>query len=311
MASQFDERHMIMATTGQTRVTLNNGLAIPALGFGVFQTTPEDTVAAVTVAIGDGYRLIDTAASYGNEREVGEGIRSSGVDRDQIFVESKLWISDYADGKAEVGFDASLRRLGVDYVDVYLLHQPTPADFDDTIAAYRLLERKLADGEVRAIGVSNFSPDHLTRLLDKVDVVPAVNQVELHPYFTNATVQHADATLGILTQAWSPIGGIHRYRPTDAPGGGNVLENPVITGLAAKYGKTPAQVVLRWHLDQGRSALPKSVTPSRITENVDVFDFTLLPEELAAIDALDTGLRGGPDPELLNTRSFPKAVDNS
>jgi 2,5-diketo-D-gluconate reductase A len=297
-------------TTSQTLVTLNNGVQIPALGFGVFQTAPDDTIAAVTTAISDGYRLIDTAAAYGNEREVGEAIRRSGIGRSEITVETKLWISDYGAEKAQVGFDASLRRLGVDYVDLYLLHQPAPADFEDTIAAYQVAEKMLQAGRARAIGVSNFSPDHIRRLMDHATVVPAVNQVELHPYFTNATVQAADKTLGILTQAWSPIGGIHRYRPAVA-GAGDVLKNPVITDLAAKYGKTPAQVVLRWHLDEGRSALPKSVTPSRIAENLDVFEFSLQPGELSAIDALDTGLRGGPDPELLNTRSYPKTVDNS
>jgi 2,5-diketo-D-gluconate reductase A len=299
-----------MTTTEQTLVTLNNGVQIPALGFGVFQTAPEDTIAAVTAALGDGYRLIDTAAAYGNEREVGEAIRRSGIGRAEIFIETKLWISDYGTEKARTGFDASLRRLGVDYVDVYLLHQPAPADFEDTIAAYQVAEKMLQAGKARAIGVSNFSPDHLRRLMDAASVVPVVNQVELHPYFTNATVQAAGKTLGILTQAWSPIGGIHRYRPAGA-GDADVLKNPVITALASKYGKTPAQVVLRWHLDEGRSALPKSVTPSRIAQNIDVFDFTLQPGELAAIDALDTGLRGGPDPELLNTRSFPKTIDNS
>jgi 2,5-diketo-D-gluconate reductase A len=297
-----------MTTTEQTAVTLNNGVQIPALGFGVFQTAPGDTIAAVTTALGDGYRLIDTAAAYGNEREVGEAIRRFATDRAEITIQTKLWISDYGAEKAQIGFDASLRRLGVDYVDVYLLHQPTPADFEDTIAAYQVAEKMLQAGKARAIGVSNFSPDHIRRLLDRVTVVPAVNQVELHPYFTNATVQAADKTLGLLTQAWSPIGGIHRYRPADA---GDVLKNPVITTLAAKYDKTPAQVVLRWHLEEGRSALPKSVTPTRIAENRDFFDFALQPDELAAIDALDTGLRGGPDPELLNTRSFPKTVDNS
>ena len=302
------EGDTIMATTEQMLVTLNNGVQIPALGFGVFQTSPEDTIAAVTTALGDGYRLIDTAAAYGNEREVGQAIRRSGIDRSEIYVETKLWISDYGTEKAQVGFDASLRRLGVDYVDLYLLHQPAPADFEDTIAAYEVAEKMLQAGRARAIGVSNFSPDHIRRLLDRATVVPAVNQVELHPYFTNSTVQAADKTLGILTQSWSPIGGIHRYRPA---GDADVLKDPVITALAGKYGKTPAQVVLRWHLDEGRSALPKSVTPSRIAENLDVFDFTLQPDELAAIDDLDTGLRGGPDPELLNTRSYPKAVDNS
>jgi 2,5-diketo-D-gluconate reductase A len=302
-------KESIMATTGQALVTLNNGVQIPALGFGVFQTAPEDTIAAVTTAIDDGYRLIDTAAAYGNEREVGEAIRRSGIGRSEICVETKLWISDYAPEKAQAGFDASLRRLGVDYVDVYLLHQPAPADFEDTIAAYRVAEKMLQAGRARAIGVSNFSPDHIRRLLDHATVVPAVNQVELHPYFTNATVQAAGKTLGIATQAWSPIGGIHRYRPAGA-GDADVLKHPVITALAGQYGKTPAQVVLRWHLDEGRSALPKSVTPSRIAENLDVFGFTLQPGELAAIGALDTGLRGGPDPELLNTRTFPKVVDN-
>ncbi|MGH2718225.1 MAG: aldo/keto reductase [Actinomycetota bacterium] len=295
----------------QTRLTLHNGVKMPALGFGVFQTAPRDTVDAVTAAIGDGYRLIDTAASYDNERQVGEAVHQSGLDRAEIFLQTKLWISDYGAEKTRVGFDASLRRLGVDYIDLYLLHQPAPADFDETIAAYRVAEEMLADGKARAIGVSNFSPDHLARLLDMTTVVPAVNQVELHPYFTNATVQAADKTLGIVTQAWSPIGGIRRYRPAEAPGSGNVLENPVITGLASKYAKTSAQVILRWHLDEGRSALPKSITPSRIAENIDVFNFALQPDELAAIDALDTGLRGGPDPELLNVRSFPKAIDNS
>lgn len=299
-----------MTTTEQALVTLNNGVQIPALGFGVFQTAPDDTIAAVTTALGDGYRLIDTAAAYGNEREVGEAIRRSGIGRSEIFIETKLWISDYGTEKARAGFDASLSRLGVDYVDVYLLHQPAPADFEDTIAAYRVAEKMLQAGKARAIGVSNFSPDHIRRLLDATMVIPAVNQVELHPYFTNATVQAAGRTLGILTQAWSPIGGIHRYRPAGA-GDADVLKNPAITALAAKYGKTPAQVVLRWHLDEGRSALPKSVTPSRIAQNIDVFGFTLQPGELAAIDALDTGLRGGPDPELLDTRSFPKTVDNS
>jgi diketogulonate reductase-like aldo/keto reductase len=299
-----------MTITEQALVTLNNGVQMPALGFGVFQTAPEDTIAAVTAALENGYRLIDTAAAYGNEREVGEAIRRSGIGRSEIFIQTKLWISDYGAEKAQIGFDASLRRLGVDYIDVYLLHQPAPADFEDTIAAYQIAEKMLQAGKARAIGVSNFSADHIQRLMNAASVIPAVNQVELHPYFTNATVQAADQTLGILTQTWSPIGGIHRYRPAGA-GDADVLKNPVITDLAAKYGKTPAQVVLRWHLDEGRSALPKSVTPSRIAQNIDVFDFTLAPGELTAIDALDTGLRGGPDPELLNTRTFPKTVDNS
>jgi 2,5-diketo-D-gluconate reductase A len=295
----------------QTLLTLNNGVQMPALGFGVFQTSPQDTVSAVRTAIETGYRLIDTAASYDNEREVGEGIRAAALSRSELFVTTKLWISDYGSEKTPIGFDASLRRLGLDYLDLYLLHQPAPADFDDTIAAYQAAEKLLADGKIRAIGVSNFSPDHVKRLLDQSSVVPAVNQVELHPFFTNATVQAADKTFGIITHAWSPIGGINRYRPADPQNVTDALRHPVITELAAKHGKTPAQVILRWHLDEGRSALPKSVTPSRIAENFDVFDFTLAKDELAAVDALDTGVRGGPDPELLNTRSYPKTIDNS
>ena len=230
-----------MTTTEQTMATLNNGVQIPALGFGVFQTAPEDTIAAVTAALDDGYRLIDTAAAYGNEQEVGEAIRRSGIGRSEIFIETELWISDYGAGKAQIGFEASLRRLGEDYVDVYLLHRPAPADFEDTIASYQVAEKMVQAGKARAIGVSNFSPDHVRRLMDAASIIPAINQVELHPYFTNATVQAACKTLGILTQAWSPIGGIHRYRPAGG-GDADVLKNPVITDLAAKYGKTP----LRW-----------------------------------------------------------------
>jgi 2,5-diketo-D-gluconate reductase A len=292
-------------------LTLNNGVEMPALGFGVFQTSPEDTVDAVSTAIGAGYRLIDTAASYGNEREVGEGIRKSGIDRDELFLTTKLWISDYGYEKARTGFDACLRRLGVDTLDLFLLHQPLPSAFEDTIGAYKAAEQMLADGRVRAIGVSNFSPDHLTRLQDETDIVPAVNQVEVHPFFTNATLQAADRTLGIITQAWSPIGGIHRYRPADADNVTDALQHPVITDLAEKYGKSPAQVILRWHLDEGRSAIPKSTKPARIAENIDVFDFTLTADELLQIDRLDTGLRGGPDPELVSTSSHTKTVDNS
>jgi 2,5-diketo-D-gluconate reductase A len=298
-------------TATQVSLTLNNGVRMPALGLGVFQAAPQDTAAAVRTAISDGYRLIDTAASYDNEREVGEGIREASVDRTRLFITTKLWISDYSTAKAPAAFDASLRRLGLDYLDLYLLHQPVPADFGDTIAAWQAAEKLLADGKVRAIGVSNFSPDHLKRLLEAATVVPAVNQVEVHPFFANATVQAADATLGIVTQAWSPIGGIHRYRPADPGHVADALAHPVITELAARHSKTPAQVILRWHLDEGRSALPKSITPSRIAENFGVFGFTLAAGELAAIDALDTGLRGGPDPELISTRTYTKTIDNS
>ena len=289
---------------------LNIDIAIPAIGLGVFQSPPEETVRAVETALRDGYRLIDTAAAYGNEREVGEGIRHSGVPREDIFVTTKLWISDYGFDAAKVGFEASLRRLGLDYVDLYLLHQPVPVDFDNTIAAYQAAETFLADGRARAIGLSNFSEDHLRTLIDRTDVVPAVNQVELHPYFTQPALRDVHAELGILTQAWSPIGGVLVYVPGSDESHGP-LTDPVITELASKYDKTPAQVVLRWHIEHGFSAIPKSVKPHRIAENFDVFDFTLSGDEVAAIDGLDTAVRGGPDPETLNRETYPYVVDNS
>ena len=302
------EKTMTPATT--PALTLNNGVTMPALGLGVFQSPPEETVTAVETALRDGYRLIDTAAAYDNEREVGEGIRRSGVDRDEIFVTTKLWISDYGYDAAQVGFEASLRRLGVDHVDLYLLHQPVPTHFDDTIGAYKAAETFLADGRARAIGVSNFSAEHLRGLIDATDVVPAVNQVELHPYFTQPALREVHAELGIATQAWSPLGGVLVYVP-GADESRGPLTDPVITDLAAKYGKTPAQVVLRWHIEHGFCAIPKSVKPHRIAENFDVFDFSLTAEEVAAIDALDKGVRGGPDPEPLSPETYPKVVDNS
>jgi diketogulonate reductase-like aldo/keto reductase len=299
---------MTPATT--PALTLNNSVTMPALGFGVFQSPPEETTAAVETALRDGYRLIDTAAAYDNEREVGEGIRRSGVSRDDIFVTTKLWISDYGQDAAKVGFDASLRRLGLDHVDLYLLHQPVPTHFEDTIGAYRAAETFLADGRARAIGVSNFSAEHLKGLIDDTDVVPAVNQVELHPYFTQPALREVHAELGITTQAWSPLGGVLVYTPGSDEGQGP-LTDPTITGLAAEYDKTPAQVVLRWHIEHGFGAIPKSVKPHRIAENFDVFDFALTAEQVAAIDSLDTGVRGGPDPEGLSPETYPKVVDNS
>src|SRR3954454_23153284 len=189
-------------------LTLNNGVTMPVLGLGVFQSPPEETTAAVETALRVGYRLIDTAAAYDNEREVGEAIRRSGVDRDEIFVTTKLWISDYGYDRALAGIDASLRRLGLDHVDLYLLHQPVPTRFEATIGAYRAAEKMLADGRARAIGVSNFSPEHLRRLIEGTGVVPAVNQVELHPYFTQPALRRVHAELGVATQAWSPLGGV-------------------------------------------------------------------------------------------------------
>jgi diketogulonate reductase-like aldo/keto reductase len=286
-------------------IILNNGVEMPALGFGVFQTPPEETVSSVAEALRVGYRLIDTAASYFNEREVGEGIRTSGLDRSDVFVETKLWISDYGYDEALHAFEKSAGKLGVDQIDLLLLHQPLTADFSRTIGAYKALETLLADGKVRAIGVSNVMPDALERLLAETSVVPAVNQVEVHPYFSQPDVQAANAEHGILTQAWSPMGGITSYRGDSS---WSTFNDPVLGEIAQAHGKTPAQVMLRWHLQQGRSAIPKSVNPERITANIDVFDFELTSDELATIDALDTGVRGGPDPDSITLEAFHRDI---
>lgn len=286
-------------------ITLNNGVEMPALGFGVFQTPPEETVASVAEALRVGYRLIDTAASYFNEREVGEGIKQSGLDRSEVFVETKLWISDYGYDEALHSFDKSAGKLGVDQIDLLLLHQPLTADFNKTIGAYKALEKLLADGKVRAIGVSNFMPDVLDRLLAETGVVPAVNQIEVHPYFSQPDVQKADAEHGIVTQAWSPMGGITSYRGDSSR---STFNDPVIGEIAETHGKTPAQVMLRWHLQEGRSAIPKSVKPERIAANFDVSNFELTADELAKIDVLDTGVRGGPDPDIITLESFHRDI---
>jgi diketogulonate reductase-like aldo/keto reductase len=281
--------------------TLNNGVEIPAVGFGVFQTPPDETVAAVETALAVGYRHIDTAAAYLNERGVGEAIRRSGLDRSETFVETKVWITDYGYDATLHAFDKSAAKLGIDQIDLLILHQALPGEFDLTLDAYRALEKLLADGKVRAIGVSNFMPQHLTRLLDETSVVPAVNQIEVHPYFRQSELLAVDAEHGILTQAWSPIGGITFYRDGAH---GSTLQDPTIGEIAAAHGRTPAQVMLRWHLQQGRQVIPKSVTPSRIAENLDVFGFELTDDQLAAIDALDTGMRGGPEPEQITRETF-------
>ena len=288
-------------------LTLNNGVTMPALGLGVFQSPPEETTTAVQTALATGYRHIDTAAAYGNEREVGEGIRRSGLPRQDVFIETKVWVSDYGYDEALHAWDKAVGKLGVEQLDLFILHQPAPDRFDKTLEAYKALETLLEDGRVRAIGVSNFMPHHLEQLLQATDVLPAVNQVELHPYFAQPAVQAANAEYEILTQAWSPIGGITFY-----PGWGenrkNVMRDPVIAGVAHAHGKTPAQVMLRWHLQQGRSAIPKSTNPARIAENFDVFDFELTAAELAAIDALDTGVRSGPDPDVPRPERFAMVI---
>ncbi|MFI7392054.1 aldo/keto reductase [Streptomyces tendae] len=298
-----------MTTGKSTTITLNNGVEMPALGLGVFQSAPEETADAVETALRDGYRLIDTAAAYNNERQVGEGIRRSGVDRSEVFVTTKLWLSDYGYDATLRAFDASLDKLGLDYLDMYLLHWPLPSDFEATVGSWRAAEKLLADGRVRAIGVCNHSAAHLDALIARTDVVPAVNQVELHPYFGQPGLRDAAARLGVTTQAWSPIGGINMYWPAAPQAGRSPLTDPAVTAVAAKYGKTPAQVVLRWHIEHAVSAIPKSVTAHRIAENIDIFDFSLTADEIAAIDALDTGVRGGPEPESITRGAFDIVID--
>ncbi len=282
-------------------IVLNNGITMPAIGFGVFQTPPDETTIAVTAALETGYRHIDTAAAYLNERGVGEAISRSDLDRSDIFIETKIWITDFGYDQTQHAFDKAAGKLGVEQIDLLILHQPLPGEFDLTIGAYKALEKLLADGKVRAIGVSNFMPEHLTSLLDATSVVPAVNQIEVHPYFRQTAVLEADAEHGIVSQAWSPIGGITFYRDGKH---GSTLEDATIVAIAQKHGKTAAQVMLRWHLQQGRQVIPKSVTPSRIAENFAVFDFDLSDDDLAAIDALDTGIRGGPEPEAITRERF-------
>jgi diketogulonate reductase-like aldo/keto reductase len=291
-------------TTRQPHITLNNGVGLPALGLGVFQSPPAETVGAVEAAIGTGYRLIDTAAAYANEREVGEGIRRSGIPRDEMFIETKVWISDYGYDEALHAFDKGVRKLGVERLDLFILHQPLPSAFDRTLEAYRALETLLADGRVRAIGVSNFMPEHLDRLLSVASVVPAVNQIEVHPYFQQRALQRVHAEHGIATQAWSPIGGITSYRGMEK----RSFDDPTLLEIARQYGKSAAQVMLRWHLQEGRSAIPKSVKPARIAENFDVFDFELTREQIVAIDALETGVRGGPEPDSITLAAYGKTI---
>jgi diketogulonate reductase-like aldo/keto reductase len=259
----------------------------------------------VLEALSTGYRHIDTAAAYGNEREVGEAVHSSGVPRGEVFLETKIWISDYGYDETLHGFEKSAAKLGVDQIDLLILHQALPSAFDKTVAAYRALESLLEQGKVRAIGVSNFMVDHLTTLLDTAEVVPAVNQIELHPYFQQREVQALNAEHGILTQAWSPIGGITFYRDGSH---GSTLEDPVIGEIAETHGKSPAQVMLRWHLQRGRSVIPKSTKPHRIGENFDVFDVTLTDDDLAAIDGLDTDQRGGPEPTDITLEAFGRPI---
>ena len=272
-------------------VSLNNGSTIPQLGFGVFQIDPAETAAAVRTAIEVGYRHIDTAEMYGNEKEVGEGIRSSGVDRDDVFVTSKLNNSFHRPDDARRAFDTTLEALGFDHVDLFLIHWPLPTRYDgDFVSTWQALEEFYRDGRARSIGVSNFTPHHLRRLARETEVVPAVNQVEVHPFFTNDEVRAYGAEHGIATEAWSPI----------AQGG--VLDDPTISSIAERVGKSTAQVTLRWHVQLGHIVFPKSVTRERVQANFEIFDFDLTDEELALISALDQGESGrtGPNPDTFD-----------
>jgi 2,5-diketo-D-gluconate reductase A len=270
-------------------ITLNNNVQIPQLGFGVFQVPLEDAERVVSTALKAGYRSIDTAAAYQNEEGVGRAIASSGLARDDIFVTTKLWNSDHGYDQALRAFDASAGRLGLDTVDLYLIHWPVPTA-DRYIETWKALEKLAADGRVRAIGVSNFTVEHLRRLFAETGTVPAVNQVELHPHFQQTDLRAEHAEHGIATEAWSPLGQ------------GAALSDATITRIAKQHGVTPAQVVLRWHLQVGNIVIPKSVTPARIQENFDVFTFDLSAEDLSAIADLETGRRIGPDPATFDMR---------
>ena len=277
-------------TTTQPHFTLNNGVTLPQIGFGVYQTPPEGTMVAVQAALVVGYRHIDTAAAYGNEKGVGEALRRSGLDRSDVFVETKVWVTDYGYDQTLHAFEKASAKLGLDQIDLLILHQANPTEFDKTIASYKALETLLADGKLRAIGVSNFLPVRLERLLNETEVVPTVNQIEVHPYTQQRELQDFNRAHGILTQAWSPIGGLRTYSNGDTP-----LTNPTIVAIGEAHAKSPAQVMLRWHIQEGRQVIPKSVKPARIAENFDVFDFELSGEELVAIDALEQGMTMVPD----------------
>lgn len=269
-------------------ISLNNGVEIPQLGFGVYQVEPEQTKDATLSALEVGYRHIDTAQMYGNEKGVGEALRESGIARNEIFVTSKLNNGFHAHDDAIKAFDESLDRLGLDQLDLFLIHWPLPGIDIDFVETWTALEEIYASGRTRSIGVSNFQPKHIRRLVQETDVVPAVNQVEVHPYLTQDELRAVNAEHGIATEAWSPIAQ------------GLVLDNPAIAAIADEHGKTPAQVVLRWHLQRGDIVFPKSVTRSRVEENFDLFDFELSGSQIGFINALNKDERTGPDPDSFN-----------
>lgn len=272
-------------------ITLNDGHTIPQLGFGVFQIEPDKTAEAVTTALDIGYRHIDTAQMYGNEKQVGQGIQESGLSRDEVFVTSKLNNGYHRPDDARTAFDKTLSDLGTDYVDLFLIHWPLPTRYDgDFVPTWKTLEEFAKDGRARSIGVSNFQPVHLERLAKETDTVPAVNQVEVHPYLVNEDVRRYGREHGIATEAWSPIAQ------------GKVLDDPVLESIASSTGKSTAQVVLRWHIQRGDIIFPKSVTPDRVRANFDIFDFELGDADMDAITALDRGEDGrtGPNPDTFD-----------
>jgi 2,5-diketo-D-gluconate reductase A len=269
-------------------IELNDGHSIPQLGFGVFQIAPDETAEAVTRALEVGYRHIDTAEGYGNEAGVGEAVRASGLDRDELFITSKLDNSEHRPDDARRAFEGTLAALGVDYVDLFLIHWPLPTLYDgDYVSTWKTLEEFKADGRARSIGVSNFQVQHLERLAAESDVAPAVNQIELHPYLLNEEVRAHGEARGIATEAWSPIAK------------GQVLDDPVVVEIADKAGRSPAQVVLRWHIQRGSIVFPKSTTPERIEENFRLFDFELEDADMERLGTLDRGEEGrtGPNPD--------------
>ncbi len=275
---------MSSTTSPVPNVPLPDGVELPQLGFGVFQVAPEDTIAVVLRALETGFRHVDTAAAYQNEAQVGQALRASGLSREELFVTTKCWNDDQGFERAKRALEASLDRLELDAVDLYLIHWPAPSQ-DLYLETWRAFIELKADGLVRAIGVSNFQPAHLARVVEETGVTPAVNQIELHPRLQQPGLRREHADRGIVTEAWSPLAQ------------GQVLDDPVVTGIAEAHERTPGQVVLRWHLQLGNVVFPKSVTPARIRENFELFDFELRSEEMAAIDALDAGERIGPDPD--------------
>ena len=269
-------------------IVLNNGVEIPQLGFGVFQIDPAETKDATLAAFEVGYRHIDTAQMYGNEKGVGEAVAASGIDRSEIFVTSKLNNGFHAHDDALTAFDRSLDELGFDYLDLFLIHWPLPGIDVDFVETWKALEEIYRSGRAKSIGVSNFQPTHLRRLVQETDIVPAVNQIEVHPYLTQDEVRAVCAEHGIAVEAWSPIAQ------------GLVLDNPTIKGIATDHGKSTAQVVLRWHVQRGDIIFPKSVTRARVEENFDIFDFELTPGDMGFISSLNKDERTGPNPDEFN-----------